>query len=319
MLSVATIPTVIAPAIHAPAAFGPVSTSPAGNTASGPTAPGATFTLTITIVPVIGQLSGHGITETFTFIEGPTASGVGSSPASSGGGSGSSGVGSGPMSTSPTVETPSITPLTPAILSNTANVVPVIIVVPQPVAYNFAPSSIPATTLAVLATATAEEQPIGPPVLGQGFESGQTQGIEPRFQGPEMGGKAFVPLEPTLPAIDVIEPHRPELVIPPAGQPEQPAPPAPPRNPAQPDAVPAQPLAFEDWGQTPEFPILSPASESRTEVETPSWSMAAVIGTAAIAGGGYHLVLGGSSRFNQRWLPTRRSSDSKRGRKLFGS
>jgi hypothetical protein len=175
------------------------------------------------------------------------------------------------------------------------------------------------TTQAILAQATLEEQPIPPPVLGQGFESGQTQGVEPRPETGLLAPSIPVRLEPQFPPIDVIEPYLPEPVNTPAAQPTQPveapAAPAPPRNAEPVEAAPIEPAALTDWGKGPAFPMLSPRTDSQTEAETPSWSMAAMVGTAAIASGGYHLVLGGSNRFNQKWIPTRSSSKMTRRRK----
>jgi hypothetical protein len=174
------------------------------------------------------------------------------------------------------------------------------------------------TTQAILAQATLEEQPIPPPVLGQGFESGQTQGAELRPDKGLFAPTTPVPFEPQLPATDFIEPFRPAPVNPPVNPPADPVgPPAPaPAQDAQPvETVPVNPAEATELSRSPEFPILSPMAESQTEAATPSWSMAAMVGTAAIAGGGYHLVLGGSNRFNQRWIPTRASSKKNRERK----
>ena len=79
------------------------------------------------------------------------------------------------------------------------------------------------TTQMVLATAALEEQPIAPPYLGQGFESGQTQGADPRVEQGLRLPKIALPVEPMIPAIDVIEPLRPEAQEAPAAQPAQPA------------------------------------------------------------------------------------------------
>ena len=187
---------------------------------------------------------------------------------------------------------------------------------PQTLVTNLGSSTIPVTTQAILATATLEEQPIQPPVLGQGFESGQTQGTDLRPENGLLAPMAPVRFEPQVPATDFIEPFRPEPVNPPAAQPAEPVgPPAPARN-AQPvETVPVSPATPTDLSRSPEFPILSPVAESQTEDATPSWSMAAMVGTAAIASGGYHLVLGGSNRFNQRWFPTRGASKKNRERK----
>jgi hypothetical protein len=178
------------------------------------------------------------------------------------------------------------------------------------------------TTQAILATAAQEEQPIGPPVLGQGFESGQTQGGDPQMLAPPIVPNNPVPLKPQIPAVDFVEPLRPAPVNPPPGQPEQPeqppAVPALPRGDERLEVVPVEPASLTDWGKSPKFPILSPRTDD-VPTETPSLSMAAMVGTAAIAGGGYHLVLGGSNRFNQRWLPTRRSSKETRCRKSVAS
>jgi hypothetical protein len=328
LLSVAAYPPAIAPAVHAPAQFGPVVPSATGNTGSSATPAGSSSAATPTpeiIIPITEQITSGGIAVTFLIIDVVPASSGASSPAAptSGGSTSTTGSAASPTSANPSVTspTPAITPLTQTILSTgNANAAPIIVITPQPTVANFAPSSIPVTTQAILATAAQEEQPIGPPVLGQGFESGQTQGIDPAALAPPIVPNNPVPLKPQIPAVDFIEPVRPAPVNPPAGQPEQPEQQPQPTVPALPpgddqvDVIPVEPAALTDWGKSPRFPILSPRADD-VQTETPSWSMAAVVGTAVIAGGGYHLVLGGSNRFNQRWLPTRRPSRETRGRK----
>ena len=328
LLSVAPLHPTISPIGNIPAAIGPVVPSPAGNLATvgaaASTSPGPEVVLQVTPV-FTGQSAFHGFTETIFIFEEPASTGpFASTPSPSGNSSPSTGSAGSSVSpiANPGPSSTSITPLTVTNLPSPGSPKgPTIIVVvaPAPIVPNFASSTIPVTTQAILATAIQEEQPLPPPVLGQGFESGQTQGIDPRQ---EPGLKLpSIPLrvEPRIPAIDFIEPYRPEVVIPPAVEParpaEVPAQPAPAANADPVQTDPIESLDLTDLPRDPEFPVLSPLTVTRTESETPSWSMAAMVGTAAIAGGGYHLVLGGSSRFNQRWIPTRRSSKKSGGRK----
>lgn len=312
LLSVAAMPPAIVPAVNVPAAIGPVVSSPtSGIGTAGPATGSSGLQIVLEINPiVVGQGAIQGFTETILVIEEPVSSGIAtptpSVPAST------------PSSSTPTgsagSQTPAITPLTATILSNpgaASRGAIGAVIASQPLVNNFGPSTIPVTTQAILNTATLEEQPLQPPVLGQGFESGQTQGIEPRipsFQAPT----APVPLEPNLPATDYLEPIQPANEAPPAPQPAQPAePPAPAAPVAEPEPLSDltdDPAAIADRNESPEFPALTLRTDARTEAETPSLSMAAMLGTAAIAGGGYHLVLGRSNRFNQRWLPRRGSS-----------
>jgi hypothetical protein len=331
LLSVAAFHPTIAPTGNVPAAVGPVVPSPVVNVGTPAAATGLAPVLQIVIEinPVAtGQASNHGFTETIFIFEETLSSGIGAaSPTTPAGNSTSpGGTTSSATSTNPgeasSTSSSAITPLTSTILAGPAagnRAAIAVVVVPQTPVANFAPSTIPVTTQAILATATLEEQPIQPPVLGQGFESGQTQGIDPRSENAFTAPKVPVRIEPQIPAIDFIEPYRPALDQPPAAQPAQPAKtpttPAPARNAEPVEALPVEPAALTDPGKSPEFPILSPRTDDRTEAETPSMSMAAMVGTAAIASGGYHLVLGGSNRFNQRWIPTRGSSKTNRGRR----
>lgn len=210
----------------------------------------------------------------------------------------------------PTAQTPAITPLTATILSGPAasGRAVVVIIVPQPLVANLGPSTIPATEQAILATAALEEQPIGPPVLGQGFESPVGQGFESLF-GPVLRGqqiKGWIDLE--LPGADYVEPIDAAPAMP---APDQPAVPVPTDANAVTEIL-LDPVALSDWGKMPASPILTNDLDSARHDESPTWSLAAMIGTTAIATGGYQLVLGGSARFNQRWLPSRRSASRRR-------
>lgn len=331
LLSVAAMQPVVAPvpAIPVPAAFGPVSTVAGGLGSSiSPVVVSPVYEVTLQVNPIVqGGFASHGFTETILVIDEPIATGSGAtSPTTPVGPISSTGSGtSSPTPTGGASETTgnnAITPLTATVLAGPAGggrAGAIVVVAPQPVVSFFGSSTIPVTTQAILNTATLEEQPLAPPVLGQGFESGQTQGLDPRIDGLFKAPQADVPLEPTIPAIDVIEPFQPAVVPAPAAQPAQPddvlPAPAPVRDVEPAQVVPVEPAILTDWDRAPEFPILSPRTKSQSEAEAPSWSMAAMVGTAAIAGGGYHLVLGRSNRFNQRWLPTRGTSKPSRGRK----
>lgn len=214
-------------------------------------------------------------------------------------------------SSSPTAQTPDITPLTATILSSPAasGRAVVVIIAPQPLVANLGPSTIPATAQAILATAALEEQPIGPPVLGQGFESPVGQGFESLF-GPVLPARpvqGWIDLE--LPGADFVEPidAAPVMPEPAAPMPDQPAVPVPTDANAVTEIL-LDPVALSDWGKMPASPILTSELDAARHDEYPTWSLAAIVGTTAIATGGYQLVLGGSARFNQRWLPSRRSA-----------
>ncbi len=210
----------------------------------------------------------------------------------------------------PTAQTPDITPLTATILSSPGSNgrAVVVIIAPQPLVANLAPSTIPVTTQAILATATLEEQPLGPPVLGQGFESPVGQGFESLF-GPVLQARpaqGWIDLE--LPGADYVEPidAAPVMPEPAAPAPDQPVLPVPTDANAVTEII-LDPVTLSDWGKMPASPILTSELDAASHDQYPTWSLAAMIGTTAIATGGYQLVLGGSARFNQRWLPSRRS------------
>ncbi len=200
-----------------------------------------------------------------------------------------------------------------------ANRAPVIVIIMPQTLINLAPSTTPVTTQAILATAVLEEQPIQPPVLGQGFESGQTQGGTPApetlFRGPVLP----LPIQPQEPGTDYVEPYEAPPENPMPGEPAEPATPA-----AQPkaarDAEPVEsivlePIQLTQWAKAPAVPVVTPGTEITAHEDYPTYSLATMVGTAAVASGGYHLVFGGSNRFNQRWLPTRRSSSGSGTRK----
>jgi hypothetical protein len=223
----------------------------------------------------------------------------------------------------PTGSTGLIAPLTPTVLASSTprNRTPVIvIVVPQPLVVNPVPSAASAETQAILLTAMLEEQPLLPPVLGQGFESPVGQGAEPVPDASAPGQLVPTRIKAEPPATDIIEPYQPAIdekaptaePVPPG---DQPAAPAVPRVDAPVDTPRAEPLEVMEHSDAPRFPVASARLDAEPAIETPTWSMATVVGTAAVISGGYHLTFGGSSRFNQRWIPTRQSSRKTLGRR----
>jgi hypothetical protein len=308
------------PAIVGPAVPSPVNTSPPSTPAANPSQP-TPIASSINQVAFSITFGGGGIAETIVIIEEPFASGIISpspTPASSNPATAqNTGASSGATS--------SITPLTATILAGNPGVnrTPVIvIIVPQTPLINLAPSTTPATTQAILAQALLEEQPIPPPILGQSFEAPVGQGFllppNTNLLGPSM---LRVEIEMPLPAIDYIEPFQPEVLIPPPTEPAQPAEPAQPTEPsaggfADPvEALGLQPSDLTDWENRPSLPILSPRTDAAATDEYPTWSLATMVGTAAIATGGYQLLMGEASRFNQRWIPARRSGTESRERR----
>ena len=238
LLSVAAFHPAIAPVANVPAAVGPLVPS-VGTQGTGGSAAGANQGIQVVLEfnPVVsGQSSFNGFTETIFIFEQPSANGTGASaPTVTGSPTPNAGLGTlsttSSTSSSETSSSQAIAPLTATILAapGSANRTAVIaIVLPQTLVTNLVSSTIPVTTQAILATATLEEQPIQPPVLGQGFESGQTQGTDLRPENGLFTPKTPIPFEPQLPAIDFLEPFRPEPVNPPAAQPAEPVgPPAP--------------------------------------------------------------------------------------------
>ena len=328
LLSVAAYHPAIAPVGNVPAAVGPVVASPVTNAGTAGSAAGSAAGLQIVLEfnPVsIGQSGFQGFTETILFIEPPVSSGIGATgPIASGNlpSPTTTGDTSPTTTSSETSPAPAIAPLTPTILagpSGSRSAVAVVIV-PQTPPINLQPSTIPVTTQAILATALLEEQPIPPPFLGQGFESGQTQGGDPLAENGLNLPKVPVPLEPQIPPIDFVEPFRPAPVNPPAAQPGQPA-----ERPARGSRAGVTPSPSKPRPSSPPPSSTRPGRpSSRSSRRNPrarprrgrrAGALAAIVGTASIAGGGYHLVLGGSNRRSQRWLPARDSSKRNRERK----
>jgi hypothetical protein len=321
LLAAGAFQPIMAPALAVPAIIGPAQASPISPIA--PPAPVANQAPSIEIVFGLisvgaGASAGHGFVETVFIFESSFSSGsIGAA------GQAPNNPTTGPLAGGSAGATGSIAPLTPTVLAGSAgrNQTPVVVIVlPQPLVVNLAPSTISVTTQAILATALLEEQPLPPPVLGQGFESPVGQALE---SSPERGLPghlipARVKAEP--PATDFIEPYLPVLEenAPPAepGQPVgPPVAPAPPQDSTAVDTAEVEPLALTDPTEAPRFPTSSPRLDAETPADTPMWSLSTVVGTAAVVSGGYRLALGGSSRFNQRWIPTRRSSRMTRGRR----
>ena len=336
LLSVAAFPShaMLAPVVNIPALIGPAVASPVSTTSgslSSAVNPTYQVQLIIDVNPAAtGAVGGHGFTETIVFFGDSFATGpISAAPTpTTGAGSPSSGPSTGGnagATTSPTTTT-SITPLAVSIVAGSAGVnrAPIVIVVaPQPLAVtNLAPSMAPVTTQAVQ-TAVLEEQPLAPPQLGQGFESPVGQGSDVQLDKSLLRPSTRTLIEPALPATDFIEPLAPAPENPIPVEPAQPAQPVVPSTPT-PDVQAGETILLEPIGlsdpQTEErLPVLVPRLEINTQQETPAWSMATLFGTAAVATGGYQLLLGGSPRFNQRWLPTRGSSARSRARKARAS
>jgi len=316
LLSVASIHAVAAPIANVPAIFGPVVPSPVtgiGSTASASTASPTTPIQVVIVVAQGGPNAGlsNGTNQGLFVIEEFFAPGI-----SSGAINATSPTPSSASSTASTsaAASNSITPLTATVLAGPTGVsrAPVIVVVvPQPLVANLGPSSISVTTQAILATATLEEQPLQPPVLGQGFESPAGQGSEllPESKLQKQAEPARIELQ--LPATDYIEPFQAAPDVPAPGAPAQPVEPqaaAIAGRVVEPvEDLLAEPISLTEWGKQPDLPLLTPRIEIAAHDEYPTWSLATMVGTFAVASGGYQLLLGGSARFNQRWIPSRRT------------
>ena len=212
LLSVAAFHPAIALVANVPAAVGPLVPSSVGTQATARSAASANQGIQVVLEfnPVVsGQSSFNGFTETIFIFEQPSANGTGASaPTATGSPTPNAGLGTlsttSSTSSSETSSSQAITPLTATILAAPGSgnrTAVIVIVLPQTLVTNLGSSTIPVTTQAILATATLEEQPIQPPVLGQGFESGQTQGTDLRPETGLLAPMAPVRFEPQVPAI----------------------------------------------------------------------------------------------------------------------
>ena len=219
-------------------------------------------------------------------------------PTSPIGGTGS-GSGSGSTSSTGSGSSTAIAPLTPVVLAGSNNRAPIIvIIVPQPLVARLGPSSAPVTTQSILSVVANEEQPtisthFGQPETDQPDESELVQPIARPTRGPA--------------SLDVIEPFQPVAPeVPQEGQPA--APPNAARSRALPVLFgPALPtvldLSVADLFS--ESPATSTPWADRPEEIRPSCGFSTIFGAAALAAGGYHLVLRPSDRFRGRWIPGR--------------
>jgi hypothetical protein len=313
--SVASVHAIAAPLINVPAIIGPVIPSPV---TTSPTASTTSTTQLVEVVFVVNQAgsnagSGNGGSPGFLVFEesfsGGIFSGAGNPTSTT---SAASNPTAGASAGSAAATQTSITPLTATILAGPSGVnrAPIIVVVPQqPLVVNLGPSTISVTTQAILLTATQEEQPLAPAVLGQGFESPVGQGIEIQPDTNIQGQTVPARIELQRPATDYIEPSQPAPENSAPAQPVEPPAAETARRVTEPvEAILTEPIALTDWGKQPDLPLLTPRIELSANEEYPTWSLATMVGTAAVASGGYQLLMGGSDRLNQRWIPTRRSS-----------
>jgi hypothetical protein len=222
-------------------------------------------------------------------------------PTSTGSTSGSSTISNSPTGTSITALNPSVTSTT-----TTQTVAPVVLVpVPlPPVVLHLNASASPVIAQAMDAALAAQgELPTSLTLFGQGLETELQKQFKtelgPRFEAPWF--------------IDVVEPFQP---VAPAQSPKtQPAPeasrawPSPSVSDRGIDAL----LEMADRG--PLSSALDGSSlKNRRNAKTPSWGFSAIIGTALIAAGGYHLALHdeGRSKGSSMPLRTRGSHPSRR-------
>ena len=245
------------------------------------------------------------ITAPPTFPTGGSGSGSGSGGSSGSGSGGTSSTGSSSSSST------AIAPLTPVILAGSNNRSPIIvIVVPQPLVVPLGPSSAPVTTQAILSVVTNEEQPtiathFGQPATNQPDDSNLVQPVARPATWPT--------------TIDVIEPFQPVAPeVPEAGQPAAPQRAA--RSRAVPDLSGQGLKAVLDLSVADLFG--GSLADSWQEADRPaevrlSCGLSTIFGAAALAAGGYHLVLRPSDRFRGRWIPGRTQAD-RFGRRPFG-
>jgi hypothetical protein len=196
------------------------------------------------------------------------------------------------------------------VLAGSNNRAPVIvIIVPQPLVARFGPSSAPVTTQAILSVVANEEQPTISTHFGQG---GENESVEPELERP------IAKPVPRVAPLDVVEPFEPVAPAEPGDG--QPAPvPGTARSrwswPGLSDPGPLPVLDFsvaDLWSGSRAGPWRS--ADHPGEVRL-SCDLSTLFGAAAVAAGGYHLVLRPWDRFRGRWIPGR--TETKRSRFRF--
>jgi hypothetical protein len=245
---------------------------------------------------------------------GSSGSGIGTLAGITGNG-GNSTVGNMPTTgaLSPT-ETISVTPLNPNVTANMnppggppVLLVPVQLVPPSspPLVVHLSPSSLPATNLIdTTFTSFFDELPPSHTHVGQGAGSETRDLVTEKVEAEP----------PSNSLLDFVEPYR--VVVPAPAQPVDPAQPgaddkAPAPDPANVRPLPA--ISDPDIDAALDFTdvrILTPSRDhaaSRPDDQVAHgnthWSLSALFGIAAVATGGYHLVLRETDRFRGRSIP----------------
>jgi hypothetical protein len=227
-------------------------------------------------------------------------------PTSPTGGSGS-GSGSGGSSAAGSGSSSAIAPLTPVVLSGSNNRAPIIvIVVVQPLIAPFGPRSAPVTTQAILSLIAIEEQATVSTHFGQGVED---ESVEPELAEP------IAKPVPRVTPLDVVEPFQP--VAPEEQGDGQPAPAPGPAGSrwsrpglSDPGPLPVLDLSVADlWSGS--LAGSSRSADHPGEVRL-SCDLSTLFGAAAVAAGGYQLVLRPSDRFRGRWIPGRNGTKGSR-------
>jgi hypothetical protein len=202
-----------------------------------------------------------------------------------------------------------LAPLTPVILTASSvngHVVIVVIVAPLPIISHSGPSSAPVTAQSFQSILSSLGLPTSITRFGQPLP-------EPPME-PETGSTLLFPLD-VSPRIDYVEPFQPEA---PNGQ-DQPAPPA--------AASQGQwwPVLLNAHSRTVLDPSLEkllpgspaqslPIEQTSSDEVRASLGLSTLFGAAAVAAGGYQLILGDFDRFKGRWIHGRAAQKPHKGR-----
>jgi hypothetical protein len=176
---------------------------------------------------------------------------------------------------------------------------------------HFGPSTAPVTTQEILSVASSEEQPTTSTHFGQPETDPLTELLPARPIARPAKGPA---------SLDVVEPFQP--VAPEVPKEDQPAAPA---GAAQSRALPVRfdpeiatrlDLSLADLFRESRAP--SDFAPDRSEALRPSCGLSTIFGAAALAAGGYHLVLRPSDRFRGRWIPGQCRTGGRRSGRAIG-
>ncbi len=227
------------------------------------------------------------------------------------GNTGNSNSGNALATSSVSTSVPSITPLNPNLTSsvNTPGGPPVQLIPPPlpPLVVHLTASTAPATNQSnSTLLSIADEQPATITHFGQGAESEIRRVTAERIERETMNNSLIDFVEPyraaesaPVQAVDPAQPGVGEKALAPAPDPAN-ARPLPPLNDPNIDAL----LNMTDARiLTRSRDDAAARSEDRVDQGNAHWSLSALFGVAAVATGGYHLVLRESDRFRGRSIP----------------